>query len=81
MLITVNEGRRKSTHLHIPNGLVLNGLSAVFLSAKLKDRDMDISGKQLRILFRAIKVYKSTHPEWKLVEIHSHDGEIVEIML
>ena len=42
---------------------------------------MNMSAKQLRTLFRAIKVYKSAHPEWKLVEVHGHDGDTVEIVI
>ncbi len=81
MHITVNEGGGKNIHLRLPNGLMLNRLSAMLLSAGLKDKNMNISGKQLHILFRAIKAYKATHPEWKLIEAHNHDGEIVEIVV
>ncbi len=81
MRITVNEGKGQNLHLRLPSGLVLNRLSAIFISAGLKEKDINMSGKQLHILFRAIKVYKSTHPEWKLIEVHNHDGETVEIVL
>lgn len=81
MRITVNEGSGKSIRLCLPSGLVLNRLSAGFLSAKLKEQNVYISGKQLRILFRAIKGYKAAHPEWKLIEAHGSNGEIVEIVV
>ena len=37
--------------------------------------------KQLRRLFRAVKIYKAAHPEWKLIEVNSHDGEMIEILV
>ena len=81
MNIIVNEVGGKNIHLRLPSGLVLNGLSANLLSVKLKDKNLNISSKQLRILFQAIKAYKTNHPEWKLVEVHGHDGETVEIVI
>ena len=81
MRITVNSGRGKKGSIRLPSGLLLNGLSANILSAKLGEKDLDISGKQLRILFRAIKAYKSKHPEWTFIEVNNCDGESVEIVL
>ena len=81
MNIIVNEVGGKNIHLRLPSGLVLNGLSANLLSVKLKDKNLNISSKQLRILFQAIKAYKANHPEWKLVEVHGHDGETVESVI
>ena len=81
MRIIVNEWGGEKIHLRVPSGLALNGLSARLLSGSLKEKGMDISAKQLHILFRAIKAYKATHPEWKLVEVHSHDGDTVEVVV
>jgi len=81
MQITVRGYGGKQIRLRLPSGLVLNRLSAILLSAVLKNKDINISGKQLHILFREIKAYKATHPEWKLIEVHSHDGEIIEIVV
>ena len=81
MRIIINEGSGKSRRLHLPSGLMLSRLSATIVSASLRKNRVNISGKQLRTLFRAIKAYKKAHPGWKLVEVHSHKGEIVEIVL
>ena len=81
MYITVNESGGKDFHLRLPNGLVLNRLSASLLSVGLKGKNVNISGKQLRRLFRAVKIYKAAHPEWKLIEVNSHDGEMIEILV
>lgn len=81
MRITVKERGGKNLHLCIPNGLVLNRLSAGILSAALKDKSPNISGRQLHILFRAIKTYKATHPQWRLAEVQSPNGEMIVIII
>lgn len=81
MYIIVNEASGKNIHLRLPSGLLLNGLSATLLSFMLKEVHLNISSKQLCILFQAIKIYKQNHPKWKLVEVYGHDGESVEIVL
>lgn len=79
MQIIVNKGSRKT--ICVPNSLILNRLSAALLSAKLKESGVHISGRQLYTLFRAAKKYKSTHAEWKLVEVQRRGGGVVEIVL
>ena len=81
MRIVVVERTGKMTRIRLPNGVLMNGLSAGFLSAKAKQKNISISASQLRILFRAIKRYKRTHPEWVLAEVNDHGGDTVKIML
>lgn len=81
MNIIINEVGGKTIHLRLPSALVLNPLSANLLSVKLKENHLNISSKQLQILFQAIKTYKLNHPEWKLVEVYGHDGDTVEIVV
>ena len=81
MRITVNNGRGEKRNIRLPSGLLLNGRSANLLSAKLGEKGLKISCKQLRILFRAIKAYKSKHPEWAVIEVSNCDGESFEIVL
>ena len=81
MHIVVVERTGKMTRIRLPNGLLMNGLSAGFLSSKAKQKNISISASQLRILFRAIKRYKRTHPEWVLAEVNDHGGDTVKIML
>ena len=81
MRIIVNESGGKNIKLRLPSSLVLNGLSAILLAKALKSKNINISAKELYILFWAIKKYKFTHPKWKLIEVHDHDGDSVEITL
>lgn len=81
MRIHIKESDGKNISLRLPNRLMLNGLSAVLLSKASKRKNLNISAKQLRILFRAIKKYKRKHPKWELIEVHDHNGDSVEITL
>ncbi len=81
MYICINKCSGKTIRLRLPSGLMPNRLSAAAISSSLTGKNLHISGKQLHILFRAIRSYKSIHPEWKLVEVYSHNGKIVEIVL
>jgi len=81
MHIVVKESGGKNINLRLPSRLALNGLSAALLSKALNNQNIVIAAKQLRILFRAIKKYKRKHPKWKLIEVHDHDGDSVEITL
>lgn len=81
MRLIINEGGEKDVCLRLPCGLVLNRLSADIVSVILKNKGVNISGKQLNLLFQAIKAYKTTHPEWKFIEINGNDGETMEIVI
>ena len=81
MRINITHRTGKITRLHLPQALVLNGISAALLSSSMRKKDVDISAKHLRTLFRAIKQYKRSHPDWKLMEVQSSNGEAIEIVL
>ena len=81
MRIIITDSSGKKSRIRLPGSFLLNGLSAGFLSAKAKQKNISISASQLRILFRAIKRYKRTHPEWVLAEVNDHGGDTVKIML
>jgi len=37
--------------------------------------------RQLLLLVRSMRAYKFRHPGWKLVEVKSSTGEVVEIVI
>lgn len=63
----------------IPNGLMMNRLSAAIMCSELKKYKMDISTDTAMAMFRQIKHFKARHRNWKLVELTSADGEIINI--
>ncbi len=81
MQIVLCENGKKRLRLRLPNGLLLNGPSALLLSKRLKKEGVSLSYKQLRILFRETRKYASTHPEWKLIEAQGNDEQGAEITI
>ena len=55
MKIILRENGKKRLRLRLPNALLFNGLSALFLSKRLKKEGVSLSYKQLRILFGTTK--------------------------
>lgn len=80
MRIKVNDGSNLNINLRIPTGLIFNRLFAYFLFPKAAEQyGVTISRRQSIAFVKAIKDYKRTHPDWKIVEVESANGEIVEI--
>ena len=81
MRITVREGGGKNICLIFPTGLVLNRVTAAIGSVQLRKENISISAEQLHVLFRTIKDYKKAHRDWKMVEVQSSEGDMVEIVM
>lgn len=80
MLIRVkSEG--KKFFIPIPNRLFLNRLFVLIAHKELKKHGIDIPQKKLYALVKVIRRYKWRHPKWTLVEVHSSDGDDVEIRM
>lgn len=82
MRIKVKQGTDFNLNLIFPTGLVMNRVAAYFLFPSIaKQNGVTITRKQAVAFVKAIKDYKRTHPDWKIVEVESANGEIVEIKL
>ena len=86
MRVYVNDNEGTNIRICIPTGLLLNRLTAMILSKVLTTAPgipdkMKLSNQQLYCFLKIIKDYKKNHPGWKLVEVHSADGDVVEITL
>ena len=65
----------------VPNWLFLNRLFVLIAHKELKKHGIDIPQKKLYALVKVIRRYKWRHPKWTLVEVHSSDGDDVEIRM
>lgn len=70
------EGPEKNLTLRIPAAIALNFVTANLLSGK-----SGMSPSQIREIFRILKKYRKTHPDWTFLEMWSKDGEHVVIKL
>ena len=64
-----------------PTGLLLSRPIAAAIAMGARDKGMPLTGKQLNVLFKAIKRYRREHKDWVLAEVDSKDGDKVFIKL
>lgn len=81
MKLIVNEITGNDVNLNVPSGLLMNPVAAAVLAKILKKHGVELSRKQISEFMKIVQEYKQTHPEWKLVEVDSPDGEHVEVIL
>lgn len=81
MKIIVNREIGHGINLRLPTGLLLNSLTARIVCGFLNDKGVSIPHCQMNVLFREVERYRKKHPNWKLVEVDSADGEHVEIVI
>lgn len=77
MKVRVKSNECWSFRLAIPTFLLFNRFTA-FLASR---GESEITYKQARTLFREIKRFRRKNGKWKLVEVHTSDGEEVEIII
>lgn len=80
MRLIIKEYGKIGLRIYLPSWLAMNRLSASFLAARISGDSGSISSEQLHTLFRAVKAYKAQHPDWKLIEVQSADGDYIEIV-
>lgn len=81
MKVIVREREKTKLHLTLPTGLVMNGFSAQIAPLVIRKSGYDCSAEQVRALFRAIRQYKRAHPDWRLVDIQTKDGDTIIVEL
>ena len=75
------KGTDHNIRMGLPTGLLLNRCFAGAASREAEKYGVKISPRQMRALFKVIKDYRRTHPDWVLAEVHSTDGEYVYVRL
>ena len=65
--------------LLLPTGLLLSRPIAAAIAKSSRGKGFALEGKQLHVLFKAIKHYRKNHRDWVLLELESNSGEKVYI--
>ncbi len=81
MKILVKEHEGHTIRLVFPSGLVLNSLSASFLPKYLEEQGIHITREQALMFIKELNRFRKKHKDWKLAEVRSADGDIVDIYL
>lgn len=64
-----------------PTGLLLSRPIAAAIAKGAREKGVQLTGKQINVLFKAIKRYRREHKDWVLAEVDSKDGDKVFIKL
>lgn len=80
MKIIVKE-EAHNIRLVLPTGLLLNRWTVGIACREAKKYGTQISPHRMRVLFKVLKDYRRTHPDWVLAEVYSEDGEYVLVKL
>lgn len=75
--------KEKKLRLWLPGGLLYGRISARIAIAAITRYapDCGVSQQMLAALLTALRDFARTHPHWTLVDITTHDGDIVKITL
>ncbi len=83
MKIIVRSKEEKNITLLLPSWLVYGRLTSRIAIAAITRYapDCGVSPQMLAELLTALRDFARTHPHWTLVDITTHDGNIVKITL
>lgn len=75
--------KKKKLRLWLPGGLLYGRISARIAIASITRYapDCGIPPEEMGLLLAALRDFARTHPDWQLVDLQSHDGDIVQITL
>ena len=75
--------KEKKLRLWLPGGLLYGRISARIVTAAIRKHapNCGIPPEMLGQLLTSLRDFARTHPGWQLVDLQSHDGDIVLITL
>ena len=75
--------KEKKLRLWLPGGLLYGRISARIAIASITKYapDCGIPPEEMGLLLAALRDFARAHPGWQLVDLQSHDGDIVRITL
>ena len=75
--------RSKETNLtlRLPTGMVFNRVGIGMAYGFLKKKNMPLTKDQALLFAKGIRELRRRNGPWKLVEVYSADGELVEIWI
>ena len=74
MKLVVKEQEKTLVKFGVPTGLISNRFSILIIKNLLKKYNIHISSKDLRKMFKIIKVFRKDNPSWTLLEVNTNDS-------
>lgn len=75
--------KKKKLRLWLPGSLLYGRFSIRIAIAAIRKHapNCGIPPKEIGLLLAALRDFARTHPGWQLVDLQSHDGDIIRITL
>ena len=84
MRIHVKDGKR-NIRFWFPTGFIFSSITAEIAALTLRkyvnDPHVNLSSKQLRVLFAEMRRIKQRHGSWELVNVEGARGEIIKVII
>ena len=81
MKVVVKSASERDIRIPLPSFLFWNSMTALIAAGFLRKKQIPVTAGQLRKLFREVRLYKRSHPQWTLVEVQEADGGQVTVKL
>lgn len=81
MKIAITNKNKKRFCICVPTWLLLNHVTVLFIPKMLERQVVRLTYRQAVWLLGALHTCRRRHIGWKLIEVHSANGEDVEISL
>lgn len=81
MKIAITNKNERRFCICVPTWLLLNHATVLFMPKLLEKQEVKLTYRQAVKLLDALHTCRRRHAGWKLIEVHSANGEYVEISL
>lgn len=84
MRIHVKDGER-NIRFWLPTGFIFSSITAEITAFTMRkyvnDPHVNLSSKQLRVLFAEMRRIKQRHGSWELVNVEGAKGEVIQVII
>lgn len=81
MQIYIKENEGHEIHLRFPARLAFNSLTASVAPGILQKHGISLEKEQVVAFYRVLHTCRKRHKNWKLLQMRSSDGDVIEIVL
>ena len=81
MRIILQNESRKERRLYVPNVLLMNRLTTLWVSHGMEKHVIHLPNRQIQTLMKIVRQIRLRHPEWILLEAEDPKGGMIKIIL
>ena len=81
MRIVLQNKSQKERRLYVPNALLMNRLTAFWITRELEKHGIQLPHGQIRRFVQSFKAVRERHPDWVLMEAEPSSGDKIKIIV